>query len=61
MKGQWVDSVDLLVDAAWFRLVWLCKVVLILGFLAGCGYVVVEGLPFREWLRVEIVIDGGSQ
>ena len=52
----WLDVVDALVEATWYRLVWLFRLAVILGVLAGCAYLAVEGLPFREWVRVEIVI-----
>ena len=52
----WLDVVDDLVEIAWYRLVWLFRLAVILGVLAGCAYVAVEGLPLREWVRVEIVI-----
>ena len=52
----WVDFVDVVLEGAWYRLVWLFRLAVILGVLAGCAYVAVEGLPFREWVRVEMVI-----
>lgn len=57
MIDRWLDMVDAVVDAAWYGLMWVCRVAVILGALAGCAYVAVEGLPFSEWIRVEVVID----
>ena len=52
----WLDFVDDMVEGAWNRLVWVFRLAVILGVLAGCAYVALEGLPLREWVRVEIVI-----
>ena len=52
----WLDVVDALVETAWYWLVWLFRLAVILGVLAGCAYLALEGLPFGEWVRVEIVI-----
>ena len=57
----WVEMLDEVVEAAWYRLVWMFRLCVILGVLAGVVYVTVEGLRFPEWVRVEIVIGPGSE
>ena len=52
----WLDFVDDVVEGAWYRLVWVFRLAVTLGVLASRAYVAVEGLPFREWVRAEIVI-----
>ena len=52
----WVVFVGTLVETTWYGLVFVFRLAVILGVLASCAYLAVEGLPFHEWVRVEIVI-----
>ena len=61
MFDRWLDGFGLWLDSAWAVLVLMCKASVILGVLVGGAYVAIEGLPFREWVRVEIVIGPGVE
>ncbi|MDE0205433.1 MAG: hypothetical protein OXP66_05335 [Candidatus Tectomicrobia bacterium] len=61
MMDRWLDMLDEVVEGAWYRLVWMFRVCVILGVLAGVAYAGVSGLSFPDWVRVEIVVGAGPK